>query len=642
MNAQVLPGTGVHDVKAAVGEPPLRFYRRVYTLRFACSGADSIEIAPEGVRLGAAFRKLDYDARAEAPPLRAAVTAGAVVIAQLDGPRDVRRIKLPDAKGVSGATVELLRMDGSKPATEPTTSASAATSAAAFTTFRDSRFGIRYRTGTGPGALAPSDVVELGVRSHPTLPRLSLAAPDRLDDGAPFWAAPGEHTSEVAVAAHGELAAALAAYLGALPAPLPAIIDVALVAASDAPCVFAPSEIAVPYRLVIRSFSWPLVAEADLLDPDALAAELRAPRSPVAAQVRAGFPAGALAAAAGPEPAAALVAGLNSVLTGGPVYDAGIWAGAALDPELRAAAEAGAAGPELVRLNRALLEQGLPRMVATRSSKRVLRFGPDRRVPATVSVTLPPAAAVTTATISGVESLAAARPPSEEAAGGPAVDGVPIERELGWRIIPGRWTAASVAAPDPVVIGGVAIALMSTAPGTVVAVELHPDRRGRPSGLALASGEAAAGPAGSARWVHIRFPTAITLQPPTHWIAVTAAAGEGVWLARPDAGSGVVFGRAAEAGDWAVAGALEGHALAAELLAVGGPARSAPGAAASAGGAAVASELRPDGTRVWDLSAALSAHAAAAPAGGPVAVALSSALRGSISLDPPEIVYELS
>jgi hypothetical protein len=142
--------------------------------------------------------------------------------------------------------------------------------------FTDARFLLRLTTSGGASLpLAPSNLQSVTVRGYPTNPRIGLAFPPDASTAADpaaasfFWRADGEiGTTTPAEAGTVDAGAALAAELGraaarlsgtladaaaeGAPPLLPAILDVALVLESDAPCVLRPPVAGEAFRLEIR------------------------------------------------------------------------------------------------------------------------------------------------------------------------------------------------------------------------------------------------------------------------------------------------------------------------------------------------------------------------------------------------------
>jgi hypothetical protein len=304
------------EVLTPAGALPLRFFRQVLYLRFASGGmAEQVLVDADETHFEATFQPYSYDACGTLP---AGLTAdlddqqGAVAVT-LDAPRHVESVSLA-GDTVLGAehALAFYRLDGQAFAGEPTVVAPLSTGwghagevlalegwewagelpgpAAApraapagpgwesghegivtesylarqavireDTDFVDVRFGLRLQ-GPGSPGLHASDVTSLRLRSYPTGPRIGIADPADLDSATFFWQAPGEVGKSIpaeqgSVDAGPALAEALSRYLGAfLTEPAPEYIDVALVIASDAPCVLDIAQCDVVYHLAQHSF----------------------------------------------------------------------------------------------------------------------------------------------------------------------------------------------------------------------------------------------------------------------------------------------------------------------------------------------------------------------------------------------------
>ena len=270
--------TGRWQITSPVGAPPLLFFRRAACLRFETGGiADRISIDRGPTSLKAAFRPCDYDAlRQRKTSLKASLTAssGAVVVA-LDAPRQVRRVSLSSGTAPgSGYSIEFYRLDGNTLADKPTINVGVQNNMATLPSdadFTDARFAIRLKGPAGTSSLSVSNLAELRVRGYPTGPRLGIADPKDAGSAIFFWQVAGEVGKAVPadqgnVEAGEALTEALKRYLddffarlaeptdeNGSPPPTPESVEVALVAASDAPCVLDVTVSSVTYHLVLQS-----------------------------------------------------------------------------------------------------------------------------------------------------------------------------------------------------------------------------------------------------------------------------------------------------------------------------------------------------------------------------------------------------
>ena len=278
--------TGLWQITSPTGEPPLRFFRRVARLRFETGGmADRIEVDHGATTLKAAFGPFDYDALSpsdESLEARLAASGGTVIVT-LDAPRRVNEVRL--SPGKAGHFVHVHRLDGDTLADNPTVTAKANKKPAevspgvgglaieknpsvavatlpADAYFADRRFAIRLGE-SADQSLGADDLLGIGVRTHPSGPRLGLAVPGDAASTVFFWQAVGEVDADGGNVEAGEaFGRALQRYLDDLftrPAALiddganpPEFVDVDLVAASDAPCLLDVTAFDVVYHLVAR------------------------------------------------------------------------------------------------------------------------------------------------------------------------------------------------------------------------------------------------------------------------------------------------------------------------------------------------------------------------------------------------------
>lgn len=329
---------GSHSVTAPGGTDPLRFYRRVFYLRFPTGGLAERIALQEGIRLQGRFAPLDFDALhppAGLPPALLTSAAGGVRV-ELKAPLEVRQVQLGFRRAGVDA-LEFYRLDGETPSAAPTLTAtrgnprllrevtagvsrfgSEGRAVAPVETvraearglelpgafeagFTDARFLLRLKP-PDPPALAPADLTALQIRSYPSAPRLRLVAPDDPGlqsggpvSGGPFWQAGGQVGATVpeadgVVDAGKALEAELKRYLDRLRSaggtPLPPSVEVALVIESDAPCRFTLSQLQVPYSLVIESLPGGAAKQLLRFDGTREARQELVLNLPAAAQVR--------------------------------------------------------------------------------------------------------------------------------------------------------------------------------------------------------------------------------------------------------------------------------------------------------------------------------------------------------------------
>jgi hypothetical protein len=501
--------------------------------------------------------------------------------------------------------------------------------------FTDRRFAVR-----------PSNVAGIVVRSYATGPRVGIAARNA-PEATFFWRAEGEigkpsaagdpaaspPASAGIVSDGAALAEELQRLVDALPQPLPAQVELDLVFESDAPCRVEGVSFQIDYRVVTRSFGSPSYGRGDVKDGVALARALREERDPVSHRVHELLTAAGRKLVESAEPdEGALVAELNALVGGPSVYDAEAFAGVALPPETRAAAEAGATGAALARLNRALLDAAYPNQLAAPGEKRVLRFAGNRAETRELTIRLPAGATVVEATLETIESIGADRP----AAGGIATDG-PASNS-GVRIDLETTVAAGTTLDGTLAATGLSLLLVPTTEKAELLAELREDHSGTPKGRKLAEAALAVEGLGSRTWATARFAAPIALQAPSHWVVLAARSGTAVWLGEPAGGDVQVLERSSEAPRDTVRGIAPIHRILS---------RSADLAAEPAVTVTIAGQ--PSTTtaagekRTYDLAAALNAYLDGQSGTGSVTVPLTiaTAASGNITVNPPHVVYDL-
>lgn len=577
---------GTVPVAGGWGPDPARQFRAVSYLGLACGAlAEGVEVDPETTLLRGTFLPLDYDALAPPAPLAPArVRAqGGLLLVDLGGVRRVRRVVISRNARTGRAALELYRLDGDRPAAQPTLRVERALDAAEVDwaveetlvdvdvraaasphgdaheavhetphgeawrpdevvfplsdAFEDVRFALGItRDGDRP-ALVAGDLVALAVTAEPLNPRLGLADPsgegaDPLADLLLFWpdpaAPPGASGAEVAAGA--PLAESLAVHLSrraaelrAGGAPLPARLDVALVAAADAPCRLRFDGFAVEYHLARVSLEPP-------------------------------------------------------------------------------------------------------------GEKLVLRFPPDRVETREASVLVARGARMLEGRVEVLLGRAAG-------SGGAASQGVGIPALAGGlAVTEAGWSARRLDVAEAALAWGVDVALLPLAPGTEVAVEVREDAGGGPAGRLLAGGRVEPGAAGGARWAGVGFGAAVLVPSGPLWVRLRATRGRAVWLAG-DWGPDVEAALLSAGGD-DVAVLRGGQPLCS--LRVAAAAATGRGVGLEVAGVAARASGEVQGRLAFDAAAALSG-AAGAPGAGPVTAVLRfTAPPGALlTVYPPKVIYDL-
>ncbi len=572
-------------------------YRATFDLGFVLpSPESSVAIDPAAVHLRGDFAVLDTVVPG------ASISSGNPPVVTLDSAREVRQVRLTK---YAGQTLQLFRLDQQQLASKPTVTAVVSTGKAAgpFGGFTDVRFVAAI-----DGAPVPKNEISgITVRGAPTGGRLGLVDPDGSDDPTFFWPTPdatGTHAD-----AGPAFAAALQAYFAAKAGDLEP--SVRFVIQCDQPCVFAVTAFETGASFALDGFAFPELAASDLTDPAALEARIAAAADPVSAHLRSAIG------------SASLLDGLNAVVAGDTLYDAGRFAGVTLGPQTEAAKTAG----DPARLNRLLLQDAYPDLVAAPSAKRVLRFPADRAGQADVAVSLPAGAVVSKAALSTQESLRGDR------AGDPGATSVASGRS-GVHVSGGDAASVSVTVDEALTATGLALPLLALASGTQVSVELRADDQGAPAGKALATATATISSPGAVEWSTVYFDPVVLDAGPV-WIVLRAAKGEAVWLAAA-ADDGLHVVRTPDDGSPTEA-VLPGLQPLYQLLSRSGSAADAPATTLQLGATTIAAAR--DGDRsTYDLAAALQT---AATAGGAVPLTFTSTAAGTITVYPPHVEYEV-
>ena len=341
-----------------------------------------------------------------------------------------------------------------------------------------------------------SEIGFIHVTGAPTGGRLGLADPGSSAPPAFFWTAPnGTGTSADAGQAFAQ---ALQAYLATKAGDTSPSARVVI--QCDQPCEFAMTHFETGASFALDGFAFPALDASELTDPDTLAGKIAAAADPVSAYLR---------SALGSQ---TLLDGLNEIVAGNALYDAGRFAGVALSDATKASLAAG----ESPRLNRLLLQDAYPDLVAAPAAKRVLRFPADRAGQAGVAVSLPAGATFTKATLATQESLRSDRagdPAAATAAGG--------ARECTSRATTPPRSASTSRRPSP----RPASRCRSSASRPAHRSPLQTRTR-----RASRAGNDFAGDLGAVEWATVAFDPVVLDAGPVS-IVLRAAKGEAVWLA---------------------------------------------------------------------------------------------------------------
>jgi hypothetical protein len=267
--------------------------------------------------------------------------------------------------------------------------------------------------------------------------------------------------------------------------------------------------------------------------------------------------------------------------------------------------------------------------------KQVLRFPGGPGVTREVLVRLPSNASIGSASLETVESFATDRP----LASSDDPPNAPPAQDTGVHLSVGRWAAQSIVPPRAMSVSGVAVSLLPLARGTSVLVELQEDSDGRPSGKKLATASLTLDQPGRRNRVALPFPEVVTLFSERYWLLLGTAAGQAIWLADSGDGDLKVLDRTTDG-----LKALDGLVATQQLLVRDGQAQEQQPSSLSVGGNTVVGTAGQDNAQTYDLSSALGSYldsSVKTDQATTIPLTLTSALRGIVTVYPPEIEYDL-
>ena len=267
--------------------------------------------------------------------------------------------------------------------------------------------------------------------------------------------------------------------------------------------------------------------------------------------------------------------------------------------------------------------------------KQVLRFPGELGVARELLVRLPSNASIGSARLETVESFATDRP----LASSDDPPNTPLAQDKGVHLSVGRWAAQAVVPPRAMSVSGVAVSLLPLARGTRVLVELQEDSDGRPSGKKLATASLTLDQPGRRDRVALPFPEVVTLFSERYWLLLGTAAGQAIWLADSGDGDLKVLDRTTDG-----LKALDGLVATQQLLVRDGQTQEQQPASLAVGGNTVVGTAGQDNARTYDLSSAIRSYldsSVKTDQATTIPLTLTSALRGIVTVYPPEIEYDL-
>ena len=285
--------------------------------------------------------------------------------------------------------------------------------------------------------------------------------------------------------------------------------------------------------------------------------------------------------------------------------------------------------------------------------KHTLRYTGNRVERQSLSIQLPSAATVATATVRVNESF---RPRGVSVKSNDLLASEGISQDRGIRITAaGDQSAGQRVTPSEAVsAAGIALGVMALAPDTQLAVELESDWHGAPSGKRISGGSVSLTDAGHKQWIIVSWKDPVALAGEPFWVLASATKGAAVWLA--ETGSDSVRLLAKEAGAWSEAAKLDGLRALYRLLPYvsvvtetpkdTGP-QPAPEVRLSIGDDVLTGELQSDGNLLFDVTAPVNTYLVAARPGAPppsstsVPLVFTTGNAGLITVYPPHIEYDL-
>ena len=269
------------------------------------------------------------------------------------------------------------------------------------------------------------------------------------------------------------------------------------------------------------------------------------------------------------------------------------------------------------------------------TGKQVLRFPGELGVAREVLIRLPSNASIESARLETVESFASDRPLASSEVPPNAL----LAQDTGVHLSVGRWAAQAVVPPRAMSVSGVAVSLLPLARGTSVLVELQEDSGGRPSGKKLATASLTLDQPGRRDRVALPFPEVVTLFSERYWLLLGTASGQAIWLA--DYGDGGLKSLDRTTGSLK---ALDGLVATQQLLVRDGQTQEQQPLSLAVGGNTVVGTAGQDNARTYDLSSAIGSYLDSSVRTDPattIPLTLTSALRGIVTVYPPEIEYDL-
>lgn len=605
------------EVLTPVGEPPQRVFRQVLYLRFAMnSEADGIRIDQEKTAWHGVFEPHTYNAvntGSAVPAAKLAPLGQGSVKVELDAPRQVIGVQLVSALALgANAAVEFYRLDGDKPAQQPTASA---------------QLGVDT---------VQLDIVQL--MESRAVPRSFAGVPP---GGAPP-AAVGEHFARVS---------AFATNVATLPSNID-FTDARFALRLNDPAQ-ASSSLQTSDIVSVQARAYPTAPRLGLASPDDLAAvsffarldgEIGKGAQPQPGEVDAGGDFAMALQRHLDERLARLAAASAGAVTSG------------VPPPIDVALVIASDAPCQVAIEQFAVEYSLLRSsFPAQADKRVLRFAGAQIETQTLTVRLPVQAHVQSAVLRVAPGFRSDRPAGAEADS--ALTGSAPGQAQGVYIGSERWAAQPVTPVQALAVSGIVLGLLALSNGTRLLFELHTDWQGQPSGKKLVEATLDLARSGERTWKTLHVSNSVVLPAQPHWLLLKATRGAAVWLVAPGEPGARLLETSQRGAAWRTVSVLVQMQA---LYRFFSPTTSAAGQAPDTAPftLAVASQVvtpqkgpgaseQRDAMLTFDLAEALNVYLKARATALPgtvvnIGLAFSTGLPGIATVYAPEIAYELT
>jgi hypothetical protein len=219
------------------------------------------------------------------------------------------------------------------------------------------------------------------------------------------------------------------------------------------------------------------------------------------------------------------------------------------------------------------------------------------------------------------------------------------EQNTGVYLEAAKWAGRSVRLDKTTSASGIALGILSLSEKVELMVELQEEWNGIPSGKTLYKGTLQLEGIGTRSWLSLGFAKPVTISTDGHWILVTAASGNAVWLSTPASGSMGIFKRTSDKSTFKEINKIDNSQALHRFFSGNTDNNAQPPCIVSIGESKVACASNDGGKKAFDLSSALSLYLQGQPGDSdevPVPLTFTSGMPGIVTVYPPEIVYDIS